>query len=463
MNAARWRVIHWIMDLAIISEALLLANLAKWVLPFGLAPEPGTNFITPLVLAMFLLSWSILARVIGLYHSRQPTTLVADLQKVVVTLVLTVVVVASLLLFLKYTFFSRLLLLYFFAISMLLLGAARLVLWKTWNLWRSHAKGARRVLIVGNGEYGRRLSQTLKENPWDRSQTVGFLAGSPSEDGLPTLGPLDAVKQVVEKYRVDEVIITEQDRSAVTQVVRALQTIPVRIKVVPDHLELASVTASVSLVAGIPLLELRAPAVDSFDAFFKYTLDLIVSFVSLLVLLPAFLVIGFLVKLSSPGPVLFRQQRIGENGKVFTMYKFRTMTTDAPTAPPVPEDSALLGQSNIKTEQNDRHITPLGRILRRFALDELPQFANVLKGDMTLVGPRPEVPQVVEMYSSWHLKRLAMKPGLTGPMQVNGGGDLPLDDRVELELVYIQRYSIWEDVKILAKTGATIVRGTGLH
>ncbi len=324
-------------------------------------------------------------------------------------------------------------------------------------------KGTRRVLIIGNGEYGRRLRQALKENPWDRSQTVGFLANSPSEDGLPTLGPLDAVKQVVKTYRVDEVIITEQDRSSVIQVVRALQTIPVRVKVVPDHLELASVTASVTSVAGIPLLELRAPAVDSFDAFFKYTLDLVVSFFSLLVLLPALLIIGLLVKLSSPGPALFRQQRIGENGKVFTMYKFRTMTTDAPTAPPVPDDPKLLGQSNIKTTQNDRHITPLGRFLRRFALDELPQFANVLKGDMTLVGPRPEVPQVVEMYNSWHLKRLAMKPGLTGPMQVNGGSDLALDDRVELELVYIQRYSVWEDVKILAKTGATIVRGTGLH
>ena len=463
MNAGRWRGIHWIMDLAIICDGLVLANLAKWFLPFGLAPDPGTNFVTPLVLAIFLISWSILGRVTGLYYSRQPTTLVLDLQKVVVTLVLTLVVVASLLLFFKYTFFSRLLLLYFFAISLLLLVAARLVLWKTWNLWRSHAKGARRVLIIGNGEYGRRLSQALKENPWDRSQTVGFLASTPCEDGLPTLGPLERVKQVVQTHRVDEVIITEQDRSVVTQVVRALQTLPVRVKVVPDHLELASVTASVVLVAGIPLLELRAPAVDSFDAFFKYTLDLVVSSVSLMVLLPALLVIGLLVKLSSPGPALFCQQRIGENGRLFTMYKFRTMTTDAPTAPPVPNDPAQLGQSNIKTTQNDRHITPLGRFLRRYALDELPQFANVLKGDMTLVGPRPEVPQVVEMYNSWHLKRLAMKPGLTGPMQVNGGANLPLDDRVELELVYIQRYSVWEDVKILAKTGATIVRGTGLH
>ena len=165
MNAARWRVIHWIMDLAIICEALLLANLAKWVLPFGLAPAPGTNFITPLILAMFLISWSILGRVTGLYYSRQPSTLMLDLQRAVATLVLTLVVVASLLLFFKYTFFSRLLLLYFFAISLLLLAAARLVLWKTWNLWRTHAKGTRRVLIIGNGEYGRRLSQALKENP----------------------------------------------------------------------------------------------------------------------------------------------------------------------------------------------------------------------------------------------------------------------------------------------------------
>ena len=342
------------------------------MLPFGLVPAPGTNFITPLILAMFLISWSILGRVTGQYYSRQPSTWMLDLQRAVATLVLTLVVVASLLLFFKYTFFSRLLLLYFFAISLILLAAAGSALWKTWNLWRTHAKGTRRVLIIGNGEYGRRLSRALKGNPWDRSQTVGFLANSPSEDGLPTLGPLDAVKQVVKTYRVDEVIITEQDRSSVIQVVGALQTIPVRVKVVPDHLELATVTASVTSVAGIPLLEFRAPAVDSFDAFFKYTLDLVVSFFSLLVLLPALLIIGLLVKLSSPGPALFRQQRIGENGKVFTMYKFRTMKTDAPTTPPVPDDPKLLGQSNIKTTQNDRHITPLGRFLRRFALDELP-------------------------------------------------------------------------------------------
>ena len=115
MNAGRWRVIHWIMDLAIICEALLLANLAKWVLPFGLTPVPGTNFVTPLILAVFLISWSFLGRVPGLYYSRQPATLVVELQRVVATLVLTLVVVASILLFLKYTFFSRLLLLYFFA------------------------------------------------------------------------------------------------------------------------------------------------------------------------------------------------------------------------------------------------------------------------------------------------------------------------------------------------------------
>lgn len=463
MNAARWSLLHWVMDLGIITTVLYLAQWAKWALPFGQVPDPGTTFVTPLVLAMFLITWSFFGRVSGLYFPRQPAPLLVELQRVVSSLVLTLIVVASLLLFLKYHHFSRLLLLYFFTVALLFLGAARVMLWETWAFWRSHDRGTRRVLIIGHGECGRRLSKALEENPWNRNQTVGFLAESPSDSGLPILGPLDAVKQIVEKHGVDEVIITEHDRSLVTQVVTALQTVPVRVKVVPDYLELASVTATVTLIGGIPLLELRAPAVDSFDAFLKYTLDLVVSSMTLLALWPLLLVIAVLVKLSSPGPALFCQKRIGENGRVFTMYKFRTMTLDAPSAPPVPDDPDQLGQSNIKTSQNDRHITPLGRFLRRFALDELPQFLNVLKGEMTLVGPRPEVPQVVEMYSSWHLKRLAMKPGLTGPMQVNGGGDLALDDRVKLELVYIQKYSIWEDVKILAKTGLTVVRGTGLH
>ena len=268
---------------------------------------------------------------------------------------------------------------------------------------------------------------------------------------------------MVQAHQVDEVIIAEQDRSSVSQIVEALQAVPVRVKVVPNYLELASVTATVTQVGNIPLLELRAPAVEGFDAFVKRALDLVLSAAALLALGPVMLVIAMWVKRSSPGPVLFQQQRVGQNGRVFTIYKFRTMTVDVPDTPPIPDDAEKLGESRIKTENNDRHITPAGRILRRFALDELPQFFNVLKGEMSLVGPRPEVPPVVQMYSSWHLKRLAAKPGLTGPMQVNGGGDLTLDDRVKLEIVYMQKHSAWEDMKILAKTGATVIRGTGLH
>ena len=463
MNAARWSLLSWIMDLGILTAALFLSNWAKWTLPFGLVPEPGTSFVTPLTLGIVLAAWSFFGRVTGLYYPRQQATSAVELQRVFCTLALTLIVIALVLFSLKYHYFSRLVLLYFFASALLLMGTARLAVWKTWALWCSHSHVERRVLIVGNGEYGRRFRQALSQSQWDRCHTVGYLADSASDTDLPILGPLRAVKEVVQENRVDEVIITEDDRSSVSQIVRALQTVPVRVKVVPDYLELATVTATVTRVGGIPLLELRAPAVEGFDAFVKRTLDLAVSSVALLALGPAMLVIALLIKLGSPGPVLFRQERVGQNGRVFTIYKFRTMTLDAPATPPVPDHPDQLGQSRIKTAHNDGHITPIGRILRRFALDELPQFFNVLEGEMSLVGPRPEVPPVVQMYNSWHLKRLAAKPGLTGPMQVNGGGDLTLDDRVRLELVYMQKHSVWEDVKILAKTGATVIRGTGLH
>ena len=138
------------------------------------------------------------------------------------------------------------------------------------------------------------------------------------------------------------------------------------------------------------------------------------------------------------------------------------MTLDAPPIVPVPEDPAELGRDRIKAPRDDRHITPTGRVLRRFALDELPQLLNVLRGEMSLVGPRPEVPPVVQMYTPRHLKRLAMKPGMTGPTQVRGTADLSLDERVTLELLYIQSYAVWEDVKLLVRTLAAVVTGKGV-
>lgn len=170
--------------------------------------------------------------------------------------------------------------------------------------------------------------------------------------------------------------------------------------------------------------------------------------------------IAVAIKLDSPGPIFFRQERVGQGGKRFTIYKFRSMQHDAEEALEelLPLDEL---EEPVFKLTNDPRRTRVGRFLRRWSLDELPQFWNVLKGDMSLVGPRPEETRIVHFYNDWHRRRLSIKPGLTGPMQVNGRGDLNLDERVQLELDYIENYSLWRDLKIIARTIPTVMRGQG--
>lgn len=170
--------------------------------------------------------------------------------------------------------------------------------------------------------------------------------------------------------------------------------------------------------------------------------------------------IALAIKLTSDGPVLFRQERIGQGGKPFTIVKFRSMCHNAEEELEKLLDLEALEEPAFKLVDDPR-VTPFGRFLRRWSLDELPQFWNVFKGDMSLIGPRPEEARIVARYTDWHRRRLAVKPGITGPMQINGRGDLPLDKRVQLELDYIENYSLWRDVVILVKTIPAVFKGRG--
>jgi lipopolysaccharide/colanic/teichoic acid biosynthesis glycosyltransferase/glycosyltransferase involved in cell wall biosynthesis len=194
----------------------------------------------------------------------------------------------------------------------------------------------------------------------------------------------------------------------------------------------------------------------------KRTMDVVGALVGLIVLAPFVPVIALAIKLDSKGPVLYKQERVGEEGRVFQMVKFRSMVNGAEEMldelPGVEE-----GPWPALKIRDDPRVTRVGRILRRISLDEAPQFWNVLKGEMSLVGPRPEEARVVRLYADWHRRRLAVKPGMTGPMQVNGRGDLPLDERVRLEIDYIGNYSLLEDVVMLLKTVPAILLGRGAY
>ncbi len=194
----------------------------------------------------------------------------------------------------------------------------------------------------------------------------------------------------------------------------------------------------------------------------KRMLDLIGALIGMAVLAVVFPFVAIAIKLDSPGPVLFTQERVGENGRTFRIYKFRSMVVGAEELLDELVDLNALPEPAFKLRADPR-VTRVGRWLRRTSLDELPQMWNVLKGDMSLVGPRPEELRVALRYNDWHRRRLAVKPGLTGPMQINGRGDLPLDRRVHLEIAYIENYSLWEDLRILAKTLPSVVSGKGAH
>jgi len=202
---------------------------------------------------------------------------------------------------------------------------------------------------------------------------------------------------------------------------------------------------------------IRGPA-----ASIKRLIDIVGSLIAIPISAPLIAVAAVVVTLDSPGPVFFSQERAGENGNTFTIYKLRTMVVNAEELLDDLIDLDTLKEPVFKL-QDDPRVTPVGHFLRRWSIDELPQFVNVLKGEMSLVGPRPEESRLVRRYSQWHRLRLRAKPGLTGPVQISGRGDLPLEDRVHLEVDYINNYTLWKDLSILIKTIPVVVLGNGSY
>ena len=200
------------------------------------------------------------------------------------------------------------------------------------------------------------------------------------------------------------------------------------------------------------------------ERFAKRTLDIVSSILALLLMSPILLKAASAIRLESPGKARFTQDRMGENGRPFQIYKLRTMIFDAPQKlqQVLEQNSVQLDQPVFKI-QNDPRVTRVGRFLRRWSLDEIPQFWNILRGEMSLVGPRPEESWVVALYNDYQRQRLAVKPGLTGPMQVSGRGDLDLESRLALELDYIQHYTFWLDLKIIWKSFGVILSGKGAY
>ena len=315
----------------------------------------------------------------------------------------------------------------------------------------------RRAVLVGAGEELERLHAALASSQGAIEYELVGAIGAPPE-GAATL------PAILASGRVDEVVIADSDlpERQLLDIVEEAHGRGVRVRVAPKTTEILLERAEYVPGVGVPLFELRPPVLAGTDWVVKRAFDLAVSVVLLAVGLPVWLAIALAIKLTSPGPVLYADRRIGLGEREFAMLKFRTMFVDAPRRQAELEEANQADGALFKIREDPR-VTPVGRALRRFSLDEIPQLLNVLRGEMSLVGPRPLPMRDFERLEAWHRKRYLVLPGMTGLWQISGRSNLGFDDLVRLDFYYLENWSIWLDIAILMKTIPAVVTRRGAY
>lgn len=312
----------------------------------------------------------------------------------------------------------------------------------------------RRTVIVGTGAHIEAVAHALGAGPHPAVDVVGFVSLSPRPDnGVRSLGTLQAIDAVIAEHRVDEVIIADSDfpqRQAI-ELIDQCHKRGVRVRIAPSTMEILIHRAEFVPGQSVPLFELKPPVFEGIDFLVKRAFDLLVASLLLVVLSPLLAAIVVAVRLSSRGPILYRSIRPGIGGAPFACLKFRTMQGDADERQAALESQNEASGALFKI-RDDPRMTRVGKVLRRFSLDELPQLLNVLRGQMSLVGPRPLPQRDFEQLEDWHMKRYLVLPGITGLWQVSGRAELDFDDLVRLDFLYLERWSVFLDLTILVKT-----------
>ncbi len=323
----------------------------------------------------------------------------------------------------------------------------------------------RRALLVGSGKHIEAVARALAGRPRTHVDLVGYISLTPRpENGLRSLGQLDDLQKVLTRERVDEVIIADPDfpqERALDLVDRCHQR-GVTVHVAPSTMEILVDRAEFIPGESVPLFTLRPPVFEGVEFAVKRTFDLVLSILGLMILSPVLLTIAAAIKLSSRGPVIYRSIRPGIAGRPFDCLKFRTMREHAERSQ-ADLESLNEGSGALFKIRDDPRMTRIGRLLRRFSLDELPQLLNVVRGEMSLVGPRPLPMRDFERLEDWHKKRYLVLPGITGLWQVSGRSNLDFDDLVRLDFLYLERWSILLDLSILLKTIPALVCRRGAY
>jgi len=393
--------------------------------------------------------WYVMFYIAPIYDPEHHRHLWQEIRETSSTCVIAMFMFAGALYF-SYRDVSRLLIIYFYIFNIIGLLGWRVVYYAIMSLYGK----PRKVLIYGQQKTAKRIENFIANNQWTRLTVTNVL----NETTAP-----QRVLNYITTHDVEDVIIAlpSHAHQGIHQLIGRLQLQGVQVRVVSDYYTLTLSRAEAENFGGVPLMTMQAPIMTTYQRFIKRIFDLIVGSMLLILLLPVLAGITLAIMLTDGGDVIFRQKRVGENLKPFYMYKFRTMVRNADS-----QVETIVGEDGKETfvkSPDDPRIIAIGHFLRRTSLDELPQLVNVLKGEMSLVGPRPEMPWLVSQYDMWQLRRFSVPQGITGWWQVNGRSERPMHHNTEDDIYYIQNFSLLLDVIILLRTIPTIISGRGAY
>jgi exopolysaccharide biosynthesis polyprenyl glycosylphosphotransferase len=431
------------------------------------------QLLVPQLMLLVAIIWPFSFLIFNVYDGRHNSTLRSELLNVFMSILAATLVLAGLLYF-TFQEVSRLAIVVFFVTDCILLLGMRLAWWLLRKNSRSiHAP--RPTIIVGAGAVGMRVANELRKYADSQVELLGFVDDDPNKQrqqfgAFDVLGTLDDLATVAAARNIEDAVVTLPLRahSRLVEVCHAMQESGIRVHVVPDLFTLSFPSATLDGFGGIPVIDLGQPGIQGVRRIFKRTFDVLITSIILVFALPIMAIVALAIKLDSRGPVLYRQKRIGEQGQTFFMLKFRSMYVNNNDAihreyvkKLIQENTSLPnGAGSLKMERDPR-ITRVGQFIRKTSLDELPQFFNVLRGEMSLVGPRPPIPYEVEVYQKWHTRRFEAIPGITGMWQVYGRNRVSFDEMVRMDIDYIERQSLWLDIKLLIQTPLVLLTGRG--
>ncbi len=464
-----WRLL--LMDAGLIVVSFFLSYYLRYTVQlFEPVDEVNSAPFGPYIpYALIFMVWVLIANQgAGLYENRRGRTWTNELFSIGNAATNGAIVIMALSFLLRPLVFSRLMIVQAVILTIALLGISRLLLRNVIRRLRKRGIGVERVLIVGAGDLALAVLRTLVARPDLGYRAIGFVDDDPNRGDLgrvASFGAITNLPSVLDEEEVDLVIVTlpwEQHRQIVS-IVKECERRRIEVRTVPDLYQLNLSQVQVENLGGIPLLGLhREVKFHPANRIMKRALDVTIVVLALPFVMPIIGLIALAIRLDTPGAPFFTQERIGLNGKPFRMIKFRSMVEGADAL-----WEKLMRETNEDMRRpklaNDPRITRVGRFLRRASLDELPNIFNVLKGQMSLVGPRPQLEREVALYETWQHQRLKVQPGMTGLWQVSGRSEVPFDEMCLLDIYYIENWSLTLDLQILLQTAPKVLFRIGAY